>query len=32
MRLGWKVFIPITVVWIMVVGLMVVTDFLWWAD
>jgi NADH-quinone oxidoreductase subunit H len=32
MRLGWKVFIPITIVWIMVVGLMVVTDFLWWAD
>jgi NADH-quinone oxidoreductase subunit H len=31
MRLGWKVFIPITIVWIMVVGLMVVEKVLWWA-
>jgi len=31
MRLGWKVFIPITIVWIMVVGLMVVEKALWWA-
>lgn len=30
MRLGWKVFIPITIVWILVVGLMVVTEFGWW--
>lgn len=26
MRLGWKVFIPITIVWIIVVGLMVMAD------
>jgi len=31
MRLGWKVFIPITIVWIMVVGLFVVEKWLWWA-
>ncbi|MDX1571586.1 MAG: NADH-quinone oxidoreductase subunit NuoH [Xanthomonadales bacterium] len=31
MRLGWKVFIPITIVWLLVVALMVVTEFLWWA-
>ncbi len=31
MRLGWKVFIPITIVWLLVVGLMVVTGFgPWW--
>jgi NADH-quinone oxidoreductase subunit H len=32
MRLGWKVFIPITIVWIMVVGLAVVYDLPWWFD
>jgi NADH-quinone oxidoreductase subunit H len=31
MRLGWKVFIPITIVWILVVALMVVNNVLWWA-
>ena len=31
MRLGWKVFIPITIVWLMVVALAVVTKVLWWA-
>ncbi len=31
MRLGWKVFIPITIVWILVVALMVVQQWLWWA-
>ncbi|MEM1089957.1 MAG: NADH-quinone oxidoreductase subunit NuoH [Pseudomonadota bacterium] len=31
MRLGWKVFIPITIVWILVVALMVVKQWLWWA-
>jgi NADH-quinone oxidoreductase subunit H len=31
MRLGWKVFIPITIVWILVVGAMVVGKVLWWA-
>ncbi|MEM9304453.1 MAG: NADH-quinone oxidoreductase subunit NuoH [Pseudomonadota bacterium] len=31
MRLGWKVFIPITIVWILVVALGVVTEVLWWA-
>jgi NADH-quinone oxidoreductase subunit H len=32
MRLGWKVFIPITIVWIMVVGLAVVYELPWWFD
>jgi len=32
MRLGWKVFIPITIVWIMVVGLAVVYKMPWWFD
>ena len=32
MRLGWKVFIPITIVWIMVVGLAVVYRMPWWFD
>ena len=32
MRLGWKVFIPITIVWILVVGLMVVYEMPWWFD
>ncbi|MDZ7662580.1 NADH-quinone oxidoreductase subunit NuoH [Thiohalophilus sp.] len=32
MRLGWKVFIPITIVWLMVVGLMILTGFGWWFD
>ncbi|AKH22141.1 NADH-quinone oxidoreductase subunit NuoH [Sedimenticola thiotaurini] len=31
MRLGWKVFIPITIVWILVVGLMVVYQFAWFS-
>ncbi|MCW8943339.1 MAG: NADH-quinone oxidoreductase subunit NuoH [Sedimenticola sp.] len=31
MRLGWKVFIPITIVWILVVGLMVVYKFAWFS-
>jgi NADH-quinone oxidoreductase subunit H len=32
MRLGWKVFIPITIVWILVVGLAVVYEFPpWWS-
>ncbi len=31
MRLGWKVFIPITIFWILLVGLMVVNNVLWWA-
>jgi len=30
MRLGWKVFIPITIVWIVVVGLMKVNQAPWW--
>ena len=30
MRLGWKVFIPITIVWIVVVGLMKVSHTPWW--
>ncbi|MES9941749.1 MAG: NADH-quinone oxidoreductase subunit NuoH [Candidatus Thiodiazotropha sp. 6PLUC2] len=32
MRLGWKVFIPITIVWIVVVGLAVVYQLPWWFD
>ena len=32
MRLGWKVFIPITIVWILVVGLAVVFELPWWFD
>jgi NADH-quinone oxidoreductase subunit H len=32
MRLGWKVFIPITIVWIVVVGLAVVYQVPWWFD
>jgi len=32
MRLGWKVFIPITIVWILVVGLAVVNKLPWWFD
>ncbi|HEB96005.1 MAG TPA: NADH-quinone oxidoreductase subunit NuoH [Sedimenticola thiotaurini] len=32
MRLGWKVFIPITIVWILVVGLAVVYQLPWWFD
>ena len=32
MRLGWKVFIPITIVWILVVGLAVVYRVPWWFD
>lgn len=30
MRLGWKVFIPITIVWILVVSVMVVFGVGWW--
>ena len=30
MRLGWKVFIPITIVWIVVVAVMKVTQMPWW--
>lgn len=32
MRLGWKVFIPITIVWLLVVGLAVVMDMPPWFD
>jgi NADH-quinone oxidoreductase subunit H len=32
MRLGWKVFIPITIVWIVVVSVMKVTEMPWWFD
>jgi len=32
MRLGWKVFIPITIAWILVVGLAVVYKLPWWFD
>ncbi len=30
MRLGWKVFIPITIVWIVVVAVMKVSEMPWW--
>ena len=32
MRLGWKVFIPITIVWVMVVACMVVFGIGWWFE
>lgn len=32
MRLGWKVFIPVTIVWIALVGLAVVYKLPWWFD
>ncbi|WP_455200248.1 NADH-quinone oxidoreductase subunit NuoH [Kaarinaea lacus] len=32
MRLGWKVFIPITIVWLMVVGALVVAEVSPWFD
>ncbi len=32
MRLGWKIFIPITIVWLVVVAVMVVTNMPWWFD
>ena len=32
MRLGWKVFIPITIVWIVLVGAAVVAKLPWWFD
>ncbi|MFT5425439.1 MAG: NADH-quinone oxidoreductase subunit H [Gammaproteobacteria bacterium] len=32
MRLGWKVFIPITIVWLIVVSVMVVTNMPFWFD
>ncbi len=32
MRLGWKVFIPITIVWIVVVAGMRVSGMPWWFD
>ncbi len=31
MRLGWKVFIPITIVWLLLVAWAVVEKVLWWA-
>lgn len=30
MRLGWKVFIPITIVWIWLIGVVVVNGWAWW--
>ncbi len=30
MRLGWKVFIPVTLVWVFVVAALVVFDLAWW--
>jgi len=32
MRLGWKVFIPITIVWLLVVGAAVIYELPWWFD
>ncbi len=32
MRLGWKVFIPITIVWLILVGLAVLYKLPWWFD
>ncbi|CAK0769177.1 NADH-quinone oxidoreductase subunit H 2 [Gammaproteobacteria bacterium] len=30
MRLGWKVFIPITILWIMLIGIIIVNGWAWW--
>jgi NADH-quinone oxidoreductase subunit H len=30
MRLGWKVFIPITIVWIVLIGIIMVNGWAWW--
>lgn len=30
MRLGWKIFIPLTIVWVLVVALMVIFEMPWW--
>jgi len=30
MRLGWKVFIPITIAWIILIGIIIVNDWAWW--
>lgn len=30
MRLGWKIFIPLTIVWLLVVALMVIFEMPWW--
>lgn len=32
MRLGWKVFIPITIVWLLLVAVAVVYEMPWWFD
>jgi len=32
MRLGWKIFIPITIVWLLVVGAAVLYELPWWFD
>ena len=32
MRLGWKIFIPITIVWLIVISVMVVTKMPFWFD
>jgi NADH-quinone oxidoreductase subunit H len=32
MRLGWKVFIPITIVWLVLVAAAVVAELPWWFD
>jgi NADH-quinone oxidoreductase subunit H len=31
MRLGWKIFIPVTLVWLVVVGIWIQTPFNIWA-
>ncbi|CAK0747413.1 NADH:quinone oxidoreductase subunit H [Gammaproteobacteria bacterium] len=30
MRLGWKVFIPITIVWLLLIGVVMVEGWAWW--
>lgn len=32
MRLGWKIFIPITLIWLVLISAMVVFGFAWWVD
>lgn len=32
MRLGWKVFIPLTIVWLLLTGIAVLVELPWWFD
>jgi NADH-quinone oxidoreductase subunit H len=30
MRLGWKVFIPLTIIWVVVIAVWMQTPYWWW--